>query len=436
VTGRSARGAATRYEVAIRRPEDGRVLVLADRALPAFTVDAPPPWQVVTIVVDEMRARHGLDVAALRAAWIDEPRPGGTGPRRVYEAELIGGSPPAGSSWADDADLGEELAPRIRPASGDRHPWYRPGWLAEMSGWIDERLAEAGIRRRDPIRQVRSWGRAALLTFDTDRGHLWAKAVPDVFSHEVAVTELLADIDPGIVPPVVAADRALGRIITEHVEGPTLAAIDDEPAVWAAALSRLAEIQRVLAAEPLALSVAGVAAAPLGHLARSLPALLADDDLLRVDRPGGLSGAEAAELRAQIPALVEACGSLAASGVPDSLEHGDLAADEIIIGQMGPVFLDWSDGSITHPFLSAALLLTDRAAPGDGTDALATAYLGPWLTAGHVTPATGREALTLARTVLPLHLAALHAERILPGLEQRWEMERVVPDALPTILPG
>jgi hypothetical protein len=305
-----------------------------------------------------------------------------------------------------------------------------------MSGWIDERLADAGIRRRGPIRQVRSWGRAALLTFDTDRGHLWAKAVPDVFSHEVAVTELLADIDPGVVPPVVAADPALGRIITEHVEGPTLAAIGGEPEVWAAALSRLAEIQRVLAAEPLALSVAGVAAAPLERLARSLPTLLADDDLLRIDRPGGLSGAEAAELRAQIPALVEACGSLAASGVPDSLEHGDLAADEIIIGEMGPVFLDWSDGSITHPFLSAVSLLADSAAPGDGADDLTAAYLGPWLTAGHLTPAAGREALTLARTVLPLHLAALYGERILPDLEQRWEMERVVPDALRTILPG
>ncbi len=429
----------TRYDVAIRRPDDGRVLVLADRTLPTFAIDPAPPWQVVTIVADEMRARFGLEVVTLRAAWVDEPGPEATYGRRLYEAEHVGGSLPPGASWADQTDLVEGLAARLRPVTGDRHPWYRPGWLAEMSAWIDTRLADARIHRRGPVRLVRSWGRAALLTLDTDRGRLWAKAVPDVFSHEVAVTELLADIDPGVVPPVVAADRALGRIITEHVEGPALSSIRDDPAVWAAAMSRLAEIQRVLAAEPAALAVAGVGLAPLRRLAAALPAVLGDDGLLLVDRPGGLTGREAASLRTRLPELVEVCRSLAASGVPDSLEHGDLAADEVIIGAMGPVFLDWSDGSVTHPFLSAASLLmgrdTGRDASGSLADDLSAAYLGPWVAAGHISPAAGRDALALARTVLPLHLAALYAGRILPTLEQRWEMARVVPHAMRAILP-
>ena len=112
---------------------------------------------------------------------------------------------------------------------------------------------------------------------------------PSRLVHEIAVTELLADVDPGIVPPVVAADRGLGRIIAEHVEGSTLAVIGDDPVIWTATLSRLAEIQRVLAADLNALRVAGVAAAPLDRLAVSVPALLAADDLLRIGRPGGLS---------------------------------------------------------------------------------------------------------------------------------------------------
>ena len=426
----------TRYEVAIRRPEDGRLLVLADRSLPSFLTEAPPPWQVVSIVIDEIRARHGLDVVVLRAASVDEPQSRGAEARRLYEAEFIAGSPPPGAAWVDGADLGPELVALVRGTSDSRHPWYRSGWLAEMSAWVDERLSDAGIRRRGPMRQVRSWGRAALLTFDTDRGRLWAKAVPNVFAHEIAVTELLADIDPGIVPPVVAADRALGRIVTEHVVGPSLATIGPEPAVWAATMSRLAEVQRVLAADPGSLLVAGVAAAPIERLAGSLPALLADDDLLRIDRPGGLTDDEAASLRDRLPAWVEACLTLAASGIPDSLEHGDLTSDEVILGEMGPVFLDWSDGSITHPFLSAASMLQELGETAGGSDDRAAAYLGPWVTAGHVTAAAGREALTLARTVLPFHLAALYADRILVGLEQPWEAERVVPGALRAILRG
>ena len=227
-----------------------------------------------------------------------------------------------------------------------------------------------------------------------------------------------------------------GRIITEHVDGPSLASLGDTPDVWAATLSRLAELQRVLAADPIALEVAGVAAAPLGRLADDVPRLLADDALLLVGRDGGLTSAEAARIRERIPELADACHALAASGIPDSLEHGDLAADEIILGEMGPVILDWSDGSITHPFLSAASLLGGGPEPAtDAGDGRASAYLGPWLTAGlGLTEAAGRSALDTARTVLPLHLAALYADRILPGVGSGSELELVVPRAMRTLL--
>jgi hypothetical protein len=316
-------------------------------------------------------------------------------------------------------------------------PWHDQGWLVEMAAWVDARLADAGIHRRSEIARIWLRPRAALLSLETDRGRMWAKAVPPVFAHEIALTELLADIDPGIVPPVVASDRALGRIITEHVDGPALSALDGEPAVWAATMSRLAEIQRVLASEPGELASIGTVAAPISRLATRLPALLADDELLQVDRPGGLTGREAAALRHRVPALLEACRALEASGVPDSLDHGDLAADEVIIGAMGPVFLDWSDGSITHPFLSAAALLTDRDGSTPVTDELATAYLGPWLSAGvGLTQKDGMDALRHARTVLPVHRVALYAERILPRLDDPSELAATVPGILRAILPA
>jgi hypothetical protein len=304
-----------------------------------------------------------------------------------------------------------------------------------MSGWIDARLANIGLRRRGEAVVVRAWARGVTLRFETDRGRMWAKAVPEVFAHEVAVTELLFDIDPGVVPPVVAADRGLGRIITEHVEGPSLASLGDDATVWAATLSRLAELQRVLAEDPGALTIAGVAAAPLGRLAGVVPALLADDRLLQVGRDGGLTASEAAAIRSRVPDLVDACHTLAASGVPDSLEHGDLAADEVIIGEMGPVFLDWSDGSITHPFLSAASLLAGGADAVESQDPWVTAYLGPWLTAGiGLTAEAGHAAIASARIVLPLHLTALFAERVRPSVGTDPDLAAIVPRALRTLL--
>ena len=84
----------------------------------------------------------------------------------------------------------------------------------------------------------------------------------------------------------------------------------------------------------------------------------------------------------------------------------------------------------------AASLLRSSEATGGDADRLVSAYLGPWLASGQITAADGRGALDLARTVLPLHLAAMYSERILPGLEQPDEVGHVVPDALRTILPG
>jgi hypothetical protein len=319
--------------------------------------------------------------------------------------------------------------------SGDPQPWDRAGWLVEMTGWIDGRLRDSGIRRHGPVEQVRSWSRAAVFAVDTDRSRMWAKQVPGAFSHEIAVTELLADIDPGIVPPVVAADRALGRILTEHVAGPVLASLAGEPAIWAATMGRLAEVQRVLAGDPAALAAAGVAASPLRDLASAIPGLLGDDDLLMLGRPGGLSREEAAAIRGRIPELVEACRSLDASSVPDSLDHGDLTTDQVIVGEMGPVFLDWSDSSITHPFLSAASFLSHGGATARQADEHIAAYLAPWSGPGlGLTAAAGREALDLARTVLPLHIAHLYAERVLPSIVPRRELEGIVPSALRTIL--
>ncbi|HEX6868398.1 MAG TPA: phosphotransferase [Candidatus Limnocylindrales bacterium] len=302
----------------------------------------------------------------------------------------------------------------------------------DFATWIDARLADAGIRRRGALVPVRSWDRAELLTFDTDRGRMWAKAVPEVFVHEIAVTILLADIDPGCVPPVVAADTTLGRIITEHVDGPSLATVPDRQDAWAATLSRLAEVQRVVAAEPGALATAGVAPASIRGLAEAVPHLIGDDDVLGTGSSEGLSRSEVTALRARTPGLVDACHALADSGVPDSLEHGDLTADEVILGEMGPVFLDWSDGSVTHPFLSAASLLADGVAGDDGR----AAYLGPWLAAGIVTEAAGRAAIANAATVLPLHLAALYADRILPALGGGSNTDPKVIRALRTLIPG
>ena len=326
-----------------------------------------------------------------------------------------------------------------RPDDSISAPWSEPGWWDELTAWIDERLAAAHIRRRGAPTHVRSWARSALASVETDRGRLWAKQVPAVFAHEIAVTGLLTDVDPGSVAPTFAVDVPGGRMMTSHVAGPLLTDVTEAPEAWRATLIRLAELQRVLAADPTALPAAGVTKAPVGSLAGAVGRLFGDDRLTRTGRPGGFSADEAAHLQDRASVVEAACRAFAESGVPDSLDHGDLSARQVIVGEMGPVILDWSDGSVTHPFLSAAAFLDDEHRPTIGVPTrseLVDAYLGPWVAGGHVSLDDGRRAVELASTVLPVHVAGLYAERVLPGLG--WpddpDLTRVVPVLLRRLL--
>lgn len=413
-----------RCHVAVRRPDDDAILTLADGAMPGVVIDDAPGWPVVGPVVDGLRETYGLDVVALRVAWVGEPAADGSVDRLVEVAHR-GGPVPRGARWVPLAEVERRPTPlgraidagALEPADGTLQPWYRPDWFDGMAAWIDAALADAGLGRRGPVRQVRSWGRAALLTLETDRGRAWAKQVPTVFAHEIAVTRLLGDVDPGFVAPEIAADEAAGRVLMEHVDGRHLIETRDDLVPWTATLARLAEVQRVVGADLEAARIAGVPAAPLGSLADDLPRLLDHD---------GTSTA----VRAAIEDLQAACRALEASSIGASIEHGDLTPGQVIVGEMGPVILDWSDSTITHPFLATASFLgapdeLPTSLGGDVVTALADAYLAGW--GGG---AEARHALELATVVDRLHQVRLAVDRILPGLEQPWEGERMRPDAL------
>src|SRR5574338_590048 len=92
----------TRYHVAVRRPDDDAILVLSDGSMPGFSLDAAPPWPVVAPVVAYLRSALGLEVEALRVAWLGAPDGRGRDDRLV-EVSLSRGRVPIGARWlADD----------------------------------------------------------------------------------------------------------------------------------------------------------------------------------------------------------------------------------------------------------------------------------------------------------------------------------------------
>ena len=78
-------------------------------------------------------------------------------------------------------------------------------------------------------------------------------------------------------------------------------------------------------------------------------ALVAELATLEEDR-GGLGPDRRAALEARLPAYGRWCADLAASGLPDTIQHDDLHSANVCVDGDSVRILDWGDASLGHPF--------------------------------------------------------------------------------------
>jgi hypothetical protein len=74
-------------------------------------------------------------------------------------------------------------------------------------------------------------------------------------------------------------------------------------------------------------------------------------------RPAGLTVAELAALRALAPRLIEKLSRLAGYAVPASIVQQDFRPENVALTDACPVFFDWSDTVIGHPFFALTRFL-------------------------------------------------------------------------------
>jgi Phosphotransferase enzyme family len=120
----------------------------------------------------------------------------------------------------------------------------------------------------------------------------------------------------------------------------------------------------------------------LDTLAEGIGLLSTDPAALCPGQPEGLSVPEVARLQACVPRLQGHCTQLAACGIPDTIEHGDLWPANFLVDQATCVLIDWEDAAIAHPFFSLAPLRVglsqSRSASPAFLDRLEHAYLAAY----------------------------------------------------------
>lgn len=412
-------------------------------------------------IQEELRRRLGIETTVLHAGLHDVRDPS-TGDRHtvfVLENHCPRWTPPTGARWVGRDELaGLPLAISEHRfvleawyaeaegdgTSGDRPPWQRPGWFAIAIAWVAEQLCRHGAATVGPAEQLGTKVARFLMRVRTTEGTAYFKAVPAMYCREYHVLGLLHAKHPAHVPELLAGDTDRHWIMTRGREGTNLSQVDDLGA-WEAALHAFARIQIACAAHTEALLTAGCTDLALETLEAQFLTLLSDGDALLVGEPSGLSLTDVDALRALAPSLRRACERLASHALPPSLVHNDLLPANVVVETDGsPVFFDWCEATVSHPFFSPVRFLASATWKGEPVGStpelyarLRGAYLQRWTV---FEPAEKLvEAFGLARALQPVHhaLTYWHLYRFLAaegGMHQAWERRGVAALSLKRLL--
>ena len=186
---------------------------------------------------------------------------------------------------------------------------------------------------------------------------------------EATILARLAPRWPGHIAPVVALDEARGWSLTEDV-GPRGLDGAETPA-WCEVVEAFARVQ-------LDTGLAPEEWIALGCRDLRGERLLGAVDAMLTDMRPHLDDETGARLDAQRPRVAAACDELAGDGIPATLVHQDLVPENLVLGAAGPVFIDWSDTVVGHPFFGPDRLLDSCWGDAERKAAVIDAYLGAY----------------------------------------------------------
>jgi hypothetical protein len=150
-------------------------------------------------------------------------------------------------------------------------------------------------------------------------------------AYEAALVALLGELYPGLAPEVLAHDETRAWSLTRDA-GPVLRSVADPDALWAhweRLLPWYAEAQLALATQSSCLLNAGTPDRSPAQLPAEFGRLLSELAARPIE-DGGLTAEQVGAL-ARVPGYENWCAELAASPIPDSLQHDDLALQQRLL---------------------------------------------------------------------------------------------------------
>ncbi|MEO7447086.1 MAG: phosphotransferase [Humibacillus sp.] len=244
--------------------------------------------------------------------------------------------------------------PAVGPGPSVR--WGSDAFRAELGQWVEEALGESGLALAgmEDVHQ-RPWSTVWKVTA-TDGSTHWAKQNCPHQQFEARLLPVLHRLAPDRVVPVEATDPARGLILLAD-QGAVFAVTvaPDDLDAWCRLAAEAMLLQRELEGHQAELVEAGLspvtpsdAVVYVQARAAALAALPGGD--ARRLAPGDLD-----RLTGLLPTVAQWSTQLAGLGLPDTLVHNDLHANNVFATPQGMRFFDFGDAVLAHP-LSALLV--------------------------------------------------------------------------------
>jgi hypothetical protein len=249
--------------------------------------------------------------------------------------------------------------------------WSSGAFETELRDWVGEALHRLGTElvSLESVHQ-RPWS-TVWRGVASDGAIYWAKQNCAHQSFEAALLVALDRLAPHRVVPVVAVDLGRGLHLVPD-QGPVLAVTvdDDDVDAWCRVVAEAMELQRELVGHEAALVGAGLTALPPAQSGDYVEARVASLTALAHDDARRMDDDTAQRLRALLPLVRQWAADVEGLGLPGSLVHNDLHANNVFATAHGMRFFDFGDALLAHP-LSALFVPLNvlshrfRAAPDD-----------------------------------------------------------------------
>jgi len=358
-------GMYVEYRLVLIEPQSMRILTrdtVEGPMLPRESVSAYT--RIAQTLTEAIEQRYGF--SSLQLAIL--PAVEGNSDCAVHE--IIGPTEDTPGSFSflvqDEITLGElsdeEKAFVLKILKGETNAL---GKFARL-GWITDLLTKTGRRPSDDhwptIRQFNQSVDFCLLSWMSDEGHkLWFKAVGKPNTREYALTAELSRRFPKYLPTILLDVPEWNGWVMEDVQGVPLNESDDihhcEDALAALAIMQKEMVCNVDSLASLGArtwSCTRIASLSEQFFTEARHAMRAQTSTKALP----LSGSELFQLQRNIDV---ALNEFMDPRIPDTLLHGDIGHGNVIATSCGPVFLDWAETYIGHPFICAEHLLADLA---------------------------------------------------------------------------